>query len=233
MANTRSAISTSKLTGSVDVVWWAACRKALWSELTKAGRSIKTQEGYKTVAIGPILTGSAKTAQAITLYCTIKLEDDIRKILCHLELKPKPIGRTPKWVSDHSEAIGGIDGLHQWVRKFVPEVPPIADYEIEIELPIKEGWNCRLLHMDESADSELVRRLGKKSNREYIGYRFENGILGMEEMSIFFDHIEKKYSLNLEAGGPLQLQEDMSLPFVDQIRDYVVSTCFVKQRTKK
>jgi len=220
-----------KLLVELDVIWSIAWDPRKWERMKTLGRSLKTAPGHETLAIGPILDDLPRSSRTFTFFCSSEKKSPER-ITCHFNEGGKPSGKAPKWVTEQNKRLGGKAGLFPEISGFKTPSAQIANVEIAASLSGKDGWLCRILHQDSSNDDEVVRNLGKECKTEQIGYRFEGGMLGMEEMSIFFDHTNNVYYLNIQATAPLQISPNLSFPIVDQILDFVVNTCFSKKKVR-
>ncbi len=76
--------------------------------------------------------------------------------------------------------------------------PVNATLTIHLDLP-SSGWTCRALSEEARALDALVAPLGERALREQIGYRFEEGLSGLREVSVVYGHREETYHVNLRA----------------------------------
>lgn len=221
-----------KIPTEVEAFWSVPWNTKLWANIEVVGRSLVTDKGLKTFSVGPILDDLPRSLNVFVFYCTVENSKPRGRIFCHFEIRQKPSGKTPKWVMEQNQALGGKDGLNKLLASALKQETILAKFEIGATIPRKGGWKCRLLHKNIPADEEIIDRLGKAGEREQVGYRFEKGVLGMDELTILYDHIDDNYRLDVEATAPLRITPELTFPIVDQLIEFIVPTCFVKQRGK-
>jgi len=61
---------------------------------------------------------------------------------------------------------------------------------------------------------------------EQIGYRFESGASGLEEVAIVYLHEEERFSLIVVARGALEIGDVRWLPYCDIVASLLVSRYF-------
>lgn len=223
-----------KFRTEAEVFWSIPWNSKFWARVEALGRPVKNADkNLQTVGLGPILNDLPKSSEIFIFYCTADKEaKTTERIICHLAVRSKPSGKAPKWVTEQNEALGGKKGLAELLSKATPKRATIAKFEIELEVDGSAGWKSQLLHKNLVADESVLQSLGKEAYREEIGYRFENGVLGMEELSIFYDHEDQQYLVAIQASAPLKFDTEINVPFVDQLSEFVVSACFAKQGLK-
>jgi hypothetical protein len=68
--------------------------------------------------------------------------------------------------------------------------------------------------------------LGRSARLEQVGYRFEGGAGGLEEVALLYHHLKDRYAALVSATGPLKLGASTWLPFADDIVDLVQNAFF-------
>lgn len=146
-----------------------------------------------------------------------------------LNVKPRPDSDPPKNVVIASEKIGGVQGLHKFIEdNIVSSVSIAAFYECRVNLNGSAGWECNLVPSDIGTE-QLPSDIGQGGRLEEIGFRFQNGANGLEEFAITYGHQDDSYILIYMANGLLKVGEGMSLPFVSEMTDFLLSRLFVKR----
>jgi hypothetical protein len=76
---------------------------------------------------------------------------------------------------------------------------------------------------------DFASSLGRRTYIEQIGYRFDGGASGLEEVAIIYIHKDDVFSVTIRASGLLKLRESRWLPYAKEVADLVVDTFFIRE----
>jgi hypothetical protein len=145
-----------------------------------------------------------------------------------LEIGPAPSSEPPQRVREHNEKIGGRKGLSALLREpLALDGPALASFRARYLVPGAE-LRCRVIPaaVESGGQHEVALRIGT-ARFEQVGYRFDAGASGIEEISIIYLHKSNEFALSIAANGPLKLTSDRWVPFADDILDIAAGTFFV------
>jgi|SRR5580704_2017235 hypothetical protein len=184
-----------------------------------------------------VLKGAAsEDGDLIVLGPTLPDEDDDRSaettvhrheegdLRFSLTVRPRPPGDPPEHLTEHSTRLGGRGGLSAMLAS---SAPTIGAFHIRCFLS-EDELRCPLLPAPVDEGSAHAAALGIGEARlEQVGYRFENGAAGVEEVVVVYLHLRREYSLSISARGPLMLRSPRWLPFADDVVETALTTFFV------
>jgi hypothetical protein len=204
----------------VDATWATPFSDHVWAVLDGLKRAA-SKEG-DLLALGPVLPDEedARTAEAV-----VHRRDD--ELHWALAVGPPPSAEPPTEVKEHDAKLGGRRGLSALLLGALPGgAPGIGAFRIRCFLP-ETGFRCPFVpaSVGEGSAQAAALRLGE-ARLEQVGFRFENGAAGIEELAIVYLHLKKEYSLNVRAKGPLKLKSARWLPFADDVVETAASTLF-------
>jgi hypothetical protein len=192
-------------------VTWVAPRVSdeIWDKLAGFGPATL---GSK--AIGTILLSSQRVAHAGVW----RDESDH----WYLHVHPRPSSDPPSSVQDRTSRIGGAKGLRDLlVGKGT--LPISGDYRIKLALA-ESDWRCLAVPMSLRA-GDPCHQLDPEAKVEQVGYRL-TGPNGLSEVVIIYGHKAKEYSLDLFGKGLFDPDQDLVLPYANELLTIGVRTFF-------
>jgi len=83
-----------------------------------------------------------------------------------------------------------------------------------------------LVPRDLSPSDPAVSEIGRTAKLEEIGYRFTDGILGIVELSVIYMHDAHRWSVSVQASGPMKVDDILELPLAKEVIDFVTARIF-------
>lgn len=151
--------------------------------------------------------------------------DPGQRLICGLRLVPPPSTPPPESVVRINRDLGHRERIARLISPAGWSRTPIGLHRMTLSLP-EEGWRCHILPRSLTAVEEgLSADLGP-ARCEQVGYRFEAGASGLEEVVIIYVHDAKRFELRVMARGPVELGEKRWLPFCDTVAHLPLSRYF-------
>ncbi|WP_157653441.1 hypothetical protein [Burkholderia ubonensis] len=148
-----------------------------------------------------------------------------KQIIFRLRVADAPDHEPPESVLDANSRAGGADGLITSIAKSGGGSPQVATLSCQAIVDAN-SFACPSLDGLKSKVFENIKTLGTPLP-ENIGLKFENGVLGLEKLSITRD--DNAYTLNFETKVVLTLDNSLHLTAHDQLQDLLLDTLFVKR----
>lgn len=174
--------------------WNTPIRPELWDRIGALGSARDREGDDGSCAVGPVLPAGSESRVASLTVRQVE-ETHLHWILL---LHPPPEGDPPEEIVAESARVGGHQGLHALIQEGMGAAPANASLVVHLDLP-GSAWTCRALRAEAPALEALVAPLGERALREQIGYRFEEGLSGLREVSVVYGHREEIYHVNLRA----------------------------------
>jgi hypothetical protein len=149
-----------------------------------------------------------------------------------MTIRRAPSGEPPESVQIQSKKLGGQRGLMRLIDETTaPRAPPVGAFQVNL-LVERARYECRGLPLpvDHGGPHDIAASLGRGVWMEQIGYRFENGVNGLEEIAIVYDHQHDIFSVNVQASGMLKLGSATWFPYADDVAELVLKAFFVPGR---
>lgn len=134
-----------------------------------------------------------------------------------LRILPRPEDSSPpEGLIRINDTLGHRERIARLVSSERKNYAPIALHVMQMYLP-RQGFACHLVPRN-ATDSEtrLSDGLGR-ARCEQIGFRFDSGASGLEEVAIIYLHEEERFNLTATARGALQIGQTRWLPFCDMV----------------
>jgi len=204
----------------VTARWTTPPSADLWEKLKSIAAS--SIDGF--LSLGPVLPdGEDRRLAKLSVHQCAGDE-----LAWSLMLFPVPSSAPPSTIKDRDKQLGGRTGLLSIITEALPPgLPAVGGFMIRFRVP-EVGFACPLLPVVLGKDSghEAAMRLGREARLEQVGYRFDGGAGGIEEISIIYRHKTHEYSVIIAASGPLKLAPGRWLPFADDISDLALGAFF-------
>lgn len=211
------------------------CDAATWSDLVAKFKGLRFEEEsrndffeaddreYVQIACGPILGGEDDSR--IATLSIRRLESD-QEMAVLLEVQPSPTSEAPQRVVDYTKQIGGRAGLTPLVLDLFGRHMPAVTYSIGIRVP-RASHRCDWIPSNLSAkETAALGDLGERVHREAVGYRFDAGTSGLNELMLLYLHDEQEYLVDVTATSAFKLGESRWLPLADDIAELVTQRLF-------
>ena len=220
--------------------WQVPYSDELWEKLlqVKADVQFKSSQHAESdfLMLGPTLpeAGESRIAQ---VFVHRHLEPDggdphASRLHFNLTVRPAPAGDPPEDVKADSIRIGGRDGLCRHLLHCASGTSPLAG-NFRIDLKVEQDHHrCRVIPITLEGTTGLHEPavdLGRCAMLEQVGYRFENGVNGLEEVAIVYVHVARVFRVTAHARGMLKLSAPTWLPYADEIAELVASGFFVPE----
>lgn len=163
-------------------------------------------------------------AKRIALLIAVQVREQIH---FSLQLETRPGGEPPAHVSLAHEKAGGVEGLRQLLFPGPLVVIPCA-MALRLALPA-QSWRCPSLSTPALSLDAPFGGLGGKATREQVGYRITDGVGGLSEVSVTYDHHAEDFVVVLLANIALSRAGDAWLAPEGELASLVVAALFSKQ----
>ena len=210
---------------STTATWRTPSSPDLWKKLEGLAR-LTSKEGL-FLAFGPTLPDEQddRLAKAV-----VHRQEDLSELHWTLTVERAPSEEPPQQAREHDRKLGGRSGLSRLLAEALArDVSAVGTFRARCRLP-RSGYCCPTVPaMIEKGSAHHAALLLGEARLEQVGYRFDGGVSGIEEISIVYLHVPEEYSLNIAARGPLKLGSPRWLPFADDVVDLALSTFFVSK----
>ena len=71
-----------------------------------------------------------------------------------------------------------------------------------------------------------MSEIGRTAKLEEIGYRFTDGVFGIEELSVIYMHDFHRWSVSVQVLGPMKVDDMLELPLAKEVTDLVTARIF-------
>jgi len=202
---------------NVSLQWRSPIDTSLFTDFERIGKidndALETispaDDKYTVVTVGPVLSDLNNPTHAVLVSC---VKDD-EYLYWFLKEWTAPIEPPPEDIIKSSEKAGNYSSVIDLLSLALQAKKLSGSYEIRINLNLSDGWKCKLFNQLDTPVE--LNDLGSQIYNEEIGYRFEGGTSGLEEVSIVFDHAKNIYIINIDARSILE---------IDRKSDYLLST---------
>jgi hypothetical protein len=137
-----------------------------------------------------------------------------------------PPSPPPEDLVAESAKIGGRIGLAKFIAGFIQDAAPVGSFFVTMRVN-QTAHKCKVLPATPHRNDPAMD-LGRPAIQEQIGYRFENGVNGLEEITIVYDHKNDLFSVTILARGHLNLEVDTWLPYAEGVEKLVLDAFFTK-----
>lgn len=213
---------------SITATWTTPPSSELWDRLKSLGGTETKADEY--VRLGPTLPTSTESriATAFVHQCD---NDELHWILA---VQPPPEGDAPESVRARNDEIGGPAGLALLLSGALPAgLPNVGAFRIRFHVPAAR-FTCSAIPVvvEKTSGHEAALRFARQAHLEQVGYRFDGGAGGIEEIAIVYLHKQQQYRVVIEANGPLKLASGILLPFADDVIDLAMTGFFIEMETR-
>ena len=203
--------------------WTTQWSNDVWEKAK--GLAARSSDAY--LHLGPVLP-SGEESRIATLMAHRCIDDEI---WWTLSVRPLPDSEPPAAVKDQDRLLGGRAGLIALLAD-----PPssglatVGTLRVRFRVP-ETAFVCSLLPavLDKDSGHDAATRFAREARLEQIGYRFEGGAGGIEEIAIIYLHKKGQYSVEVTANGPLKLTSLTWLPFANDVHDLALSAFFARR----
>lgn len=219
------------VTKTATATWETPYAEDVWQRLTSVKTEVQTEPALdddgESLMLGPSLPNIPTAEPRIgTVVVQRHVGGDV--LNWQLIVRRAPMSEPPPEVVAANEKIGGHRGLARIIGACFPKgQPPVASFRIKVIVP-QSSYSCRLLphSLLPGSGYDVALSLGRNPQVEQIGFRFGNGVSGIEEVSVVYLHEEKFFALSIVASGPLRLDAPTWVPYVDEITDLTLVALF-------
>ncbi len=219
---------------TAHATWTTPFSDELWKKLEELAPVAREADGSSKrdhCVLGPTLPDDSDSRIATLTVHHHDKPDSKDHLFWVLAIRPAPKSKPPEQVIEGNQRINGRQGLATMLADSLPPgVPGVASFKFQFLLP--EGQFTSPLvpaAVELGTGHDAALRLSREARIEQVGYRFEGGAGGLEEVAIVYFHREKQYSVTIAAKGPLKLGSPRWLPFMDDIGDLVVNAFFLSK----
>lgn len=227
------------------VSWVTEFSEDGWSHLEAIKSSLLTRrkprdpQEIEALSFGPVLPddGNSLDSRIATLVVVPhptqvdgrpKIDGRPDELLWTMAVRPRPDSEPPPSVKEDNLKFGGRSGLIKSVLDWAAP-PPVGRFRVDLAVP-GDTYDCRVLPvaLDRACAGihEPAVALAESIHLEQIGYRFENGANGLEEVAIVYLHESSTFRVGIRARGMIKLQSATWHPYADEIAELVLGTFF-------
>lgn len=210
--------------------WETAYSDAVWQKLESVKSSVRIEQtppsASNFLTLGPTLPDAEEPRVAEVVA---HRHEDSAEIYWVLTTWSAPDGEPPAHVKESNTRIGSRKGLAQLLADCLPiDAPDVATFQIRL-LVDGSSHKCRSIPaapLERGGLHDAALSLGREVRLEQVGYRFEVGTQGIEEIAIVYLHKKNAFSVSISANGLLKLKSTTWLPYADEVADLVLNTFF-------
>lgn len=178
---------------------------------------------YVQLDCGPVL-GDLHDSRIATL--SIRRLETGDEMVVALDVRPPPVTEAPRRVVEFTQHLGGRAGLTPLVLDLFGRQMPAVTYSITLRVP-RASHRCDWIPSTLSAkETTALGDLGERVHREAVGYRFDAGTSGLNELMLLYLHDEQEYLVDVTATSAFKLGESRWLPLADDIAELVTQRFF-------
>ena len=219
---------SSDLLKTVTASWETEYVDEVWQRVEKVG--IPSKRGKRSLwFVGPVLPDANESRLAeVAVHSHEATDDEPAIIHWSLNVRPPPDSDPPDEALERDQRVGGREGLSQLLADgFSGFTSQVALFSITLRLG-RTRYACRVLprKIQRGSEHEPALVLADSTSLEQVGYRFEDGASGLQEVTIVYLHQENEYSVRIQAKGHLKLGISTWLPYADEIAELIVGTFF-------
>jgi len=212
----------------VQCRWQSEFDPGVWAGLLDWTRPFLDQEPSDDASMGvsSIVFGTILGHEADDRVAQLHVHRDEETVVFRLDVDPRPESEPPEKIVKLNEITGGRAGFQQFLRSSVGRAAPIADYRIHVTAG-RDQYDCQLIPRGLSdREDRVLGDLAGSAQREQVGFRFESGSLGLQEIVVVYFHELDEFSLRIEGRNPLKLGGDRWLPLADDLMALVFDRVF-------
>lgn len=221
---------------STHLNWKSVVDDGLWRDLLSAAgppdgssggpsKDLPDEEVVVGVALGPVLPSGDESRVA---SLQVELDSTKGHMSWALLLYPAPEGEPPADVVEEDRRLGGQAGLRKLIRRGMAGAPAPTTLHLTLRLPGTE-YETLLLSLPVDQIDSRASRLGAGAKREHVGYRISEGIAGLREVVITYDHNRDQVLVSLLAQIVWRPDENTFLKEDLDLGDLVVNTLFTRR----
>lgn len=205
--------------------WQTPFRESTWISLKSRGEPREVNNG-ELVVVGPTLADDIDPRIAVLVAYHENgrggegSDSPVGHIDWSLSVRPPPDDSPPEDIIRTNEIIGGRTGLQSLLAS---EGARVCSLHFVVDVD-ESRYRCRVIPQDVSLDSSMS--LGHTVRLEQVGYRFGNGVNGLDEVVIVYFHVERKFRVTARARGLLRIENPTWLPLASEIETLVVNAFF-------
>lgn len=225
----------SEYTRSVTAFWATPYSEENWKRLEAAKSdgailSDEDDEGDEDVVSLPLAIGlpdeDEPRVARVMVHRSLNGEDSDR-IHWTLMVSRAPTSAPPEDVVAEGAKIGGRVGLANFIAGFIQDGAPVGSFFITMRVN-QAARKCKVLPA-KPHQNDPAMDLGRPAIQEQIGYRFENGVNGLEEVAIVYDHKNDWFEVTILARGLLNLKATTWLPYAGDVEKLVLGAFFTTE----
>ncbi len=202
------ALFESVSLNDVFVSWSSDVSEPVWTRALALG-DLDKDVSAESIFIGPAL--SNKNLETLAYLNIVKEGEEGKKELrWGIMVYERPKSSPPPDIVEASKRCDGLEGLAAFLNEFLPHLTPtpIGSYVGHLMLREKD-W-----------------QIGAKAIVEDVGYRFEEGVSGISEVGITFDHEDGEFRVHMRCRAPIELGVNFSLPQFSKAGQLIVDHLF-------
>jgi hypothetical protein len=226
----RPRVTAQWTTPDLSALWEEALRLYQESANLREGEDAASQQEDEAVVLGPVL-GEPQDGRIGLLRIERRKHPEGLRLHWILQILPRPSGEPPEEVQKLHAHFKGRYGLVEiMLQSTATGGPPVAQHHIRFGLQADQ-WDCKVLPraVRESPADSPVLEICREAAIEHVGYRLQDGISGIEEVSITYLHEKETYQVTTLARAVLKLERQNWLPFADDIQALIMGRFFASK----
>jgi|SRR6266446_4648236 len=219
------ALFESVSLNDVFVSWSSDVSEPVWTRALALG-DLDKDVSAESIFIGPAL--SNKNLETLAYLNIVKEGEEGKKELrWGIMVYERPKSSPPPDIVEASKRCDGLEGLAAFLNEFLPHLTPtpIGSYVGHLMLREKD-WKCKLVPRALGPEDGAAAQIGAKAIVEDVGYRFEEGVSGISEVGITFDHEDGEFRVHMRCRAPIELGVNFSLPQFSKAGQLIVDHLF-------
>jgi hypothetical protein len=185
------------------------------------GQSVDAAHRNRMVFVGPAFDDSNVAGSAVCL-----LQPKRKALYWTFSIYARPDEKPPAQVAKNNRKIGGKPGIAAFLNAVLgSESTPVGTYRAVCTVDAKD-WQCVLLPRALSASDRAVADFGEEGYFEEVGYRFKGGVIGIQEVSLLYDHRRNRTRMEVQGESPVKIASECDLPIGRDMFDFVFERLF-------
>lgn len=220
----------------VAASWTTAYSDERWAVLeghkTETPFDVPDEQQSDWLALGPALPDETEDRVAIVVVHRHRgeAEGDGRsaRLDWQLTVQPAPGGDPVEKIVSHNAKLGGRPGLMKLLTTAgAGGTPQVGRFLVRFVVE-EAARRCKVLPvpLEQAGHHGPAATLGRGARLEQVGYRYESGAIGLEEVSIVYLHTERVFSVSVHANGSLRLGSTTWLPYANEVAELVLDSFF-------
>lgn len=213
-------MTTLSIINASECTFWASWETRATPQLVAAIEAKPIDEVPGPLPIcGPVRIAVNDRRFAVTLFAD-RLGEETFAVIYQVQT-------IAEGAPDSEEA---VTQLFESLRRIVVDAPVTADLKIDVTLPPSLAWCPGFPRRPDAMGSGIdaaALEFAAAVTIERVGYRFVDGVGGLEEVELVYMHEEDEYTVEIRARSPFQVVPPALVPWaIEELANLVLVRFF-------